>query len=179
MLCTILFLFWFKIANEHREFRNYLINNILFKIGTIWSGIAVGFLFMTIGYVAYCKKDFFNHKWWLMISGAFISLFLLRIEVGWHQAHGIEDMSMMLSLIPCSFFILQIFMHLTLRPSKYWLYLRKLSVLIYGLHSIVSFYITFEVNSLLLYAIIMIVVILLSSILLLFSSRCKFFSYLQ
>ena len=25
MLCTILFLFWFKIANEHREFRNYLL----------------------------------------------------------------------------------------------------------------------------------------------------------
>ena len=24
MLCSILFLFWFKFANEHREFRNYL-----------------------------------------------------------------------------------------------------------------------------------------------------------
>lgn len=155
------------------------INNILFKIGTIWSGIAFGLLFMIIGHLAYCKKNYFDHKWLFMITGSFCSVLLLRAEVAWHHAHGIEDMSMMLALIPCSFFILQIFIHLKLKPRKCWAYFRRLSVLIYGLHSIVAFYIKPPVNSLLSYFIIMGIVILLSNFIIFLTPRCKYLSYLQ
>lgn len=188
LIATLLYLYFSAVCNCYSWLLGKAIssvsilatiNNVLFKIGTIWSGIAFGFLFMIVGYLAYRKKNYFNHEWWLMISGVLISIFLLRIEVRWHQSHGIQDMSMMLSLIPCSFFILQLFMLLDLKPSKYWIYLRKLSVLIYGFHSIVAFYIILNVNSILSYAIIMIVVILLSNLILLFSPSCKYLSYLQ
>ena len=143
----------------------------LFKIGTIWSGISMGVFFMLLGKWIHRRQKIYTGKIIYNLLGLAVSIILLRCEVEWHQMHGINDMSMMLSLIPCVYFVLNIFSNLQLKDNKCYEWLRNMSIMVYGLHTIVGTYMPTLTNSLLNYFMIMMVVVIVATILIWLSKK--------
>lgn len=151
------------------------IDTWLFKIGTIWKGISIGMLFILLGIYVYKRQKKYNESIIYNLLGLVISIILLRNEVRWHHAHGISDMSMMLSLIPCVYFIIMIFTKIQFKSDKSYKWLRNLSIMIYGLHGIIPTYIPTINNGIVNYILIMVLVIIMAGVLICLSKKRAFF----
>lgn len=85
-------------------------------------------------FLAISQKEYTNQKKNLLFFILF--LILLLIEVMLVSKIGPRDYNMMLSLIPCTYFGFLFFLNLQMKECKIYVVLRKMSVLIYGIHGL-------------------------------------------
>lgn len=106
-------------------------------IYTTRNGFFEGFLFMVIGMLFAYKPISIKFK--MAVIGFLVSMFLFLIEaiylkyLGWTRHHD-----MYIFLVPVSFFLFYIVSHIELVPSRIYIHLRKMGILIFYLHLLVA-----------------------------------------
>lgn len=155
---------------EKVDWLNKLCSIYTYIFGITNNGFLFGAFFMAMGmFIAKMKKPCISGKKALVLFiGSFI---VLLIEITAISQYEPRDYSKLLALIPCTYFGFCFFKDLNLKDSKIWIYLRNMSVLMYGLHALFT-----EVNienRVELYLFVLPVTLLCSVIIILLQKRVK------
>jgi hypothetical protein len=126
-----------------------MINGLMFKVGTIWSGISICVFYLILGAFIHKRLTTLekNDNNLINYIGFVLSLLLLTVEFMLisHISDGNKfNMTMAMALIPSVYYLLRIFIRIQTYNEIFSRYLRKISIFMYGAHPIASYWIHVE-----------------------------------